>query len=168
MTCGLLPYVNTIIQFLLLVGLVLYAYETWKIRKISQEQVETLQKPCLTLSATTRPFEDAVLEMHGSNSAQVLHCPEGVLHLINVGLGPAFNVNYTLTPKNPKSSIARPTGYLIHILLRESAIVPVPRGLIQGAEWMFVVRYDSLTGRRYETAITIDDLILTKVTHQVW
>src|SRR5271170_5290636 len=95
-TC--LQYANFGIQCLLFLALVWYAIETWRIRKISQEQIETLQKPCLTLSATARNFEEAVLGFHDTHSAQVVYTPEGVLRLINVGLGPAFSVTYHLTP----------------------------------------------------------------------
>jgi hypothetical protein len=164
--CGdWLPYASFGIQFLLFVGLAWYTVETWKIRRTAQEQVETSQKPCLTLSAAERQVEDAVLGMGGTDSAQILYAPEGRLHIINVGLGPAFNVSYSLIPEDPNASIARPKGYLVHILLREFAPIPVARELISGNKWNFLVNYDSLTGRRYETRITIDDLVLTKVNH---
>jgi hypothetical protein len=103
----------------------------------------------------------------GSNSAQVVFTTEGNLHLINVGLGPAFNVIYSATPEDPQASISRPTGYLIHILLHEPATIPVSRGIIRGRAWNFVVNYDSLTGRHYETRIRINDLVLTQVTHRL-
>jgi len=162
-----LPYANFAVQCLLLVGLVCYAVETWKIRKTSQEQVETSQKPCLTLSATARNPQDTILGLGDSNSAQVVFTPEGNLHLINVGLGPAFNVSYSATPEDPQASISRPNGYLIHILLREPATIPVPRGIIRGHAWNFVANYDSLTGRHYETRIRINDLVLTRVIHRL-
>jgi hypothetical protein len=105
--------------------------------------------------------------MGGTNSAQVVHAHAGDLQLINVGLGPAFNVSYTVVPEVLTASIARPSGYLVHILLRESAAIPVSREIIRGNKWIFTVEYDALTGRKYETKITIDDLVLTKVVHRV-
>jgi hypothetical protein len=171
MSCDWLPYASFGIQCLLFLGLIWYTVETWKIRKVSQEQVETSQKPCLTLSAAERQAEAAILEMHGTDSAQVVATSDdGMLRLINVGLGPAFNVSYSLTPEERQAEqapIARPKGYLIHILLRESARIPVGRATISGSKWNFVVHYDSLTGRKYETKITIDNLVLTDVRHQI-
>jgi hypothetical protein len=164
--CGhWLPYANFLVQCLLALGLGVYTWETWKIRNISREQVETLQKPCLTLAAAKRQFDDAVLNMDGIKGAQIVAPSEGMLQLINVGLGPAFNVTYKLTPKDPEASIARPEGYLIHILLRESAPIPVPIAILAGIEWIFVVSYDSLTGRKYQTKIVINAHVLTSVTH---
>jgi hypothetical protein len=64
---------------------------------------------------------------------------------------------------DPPANIARPNGYLVHILLRESATIPVARQLIRGNKWTVKLQYDSLTGRRYETRIVIDDLVLTTV-----
>jgi hypothetical protein len=167
MSCDWLPYASFGIQCLLFLGLTWYTVETWRIRKTAEEQVETSQKPCLTLAATARRHEDVVLEMHGTDSAQVVSARDGVLRLINVGLGPAFNVSYSLSPENPEASIARPKGYLIHILLHESATIPVAPGTITGAEWTLVLNYDSLTGRKYETKIAINDLVLTEVAHGV-
>jgi len=161
-----LQYANFVVQCLLFLSLIWYALETRRIRKTSQEQVETSQKPCLTLSAQSRQFENAVLEMDGVHGAQIVHAPEGMLHLINVGLGPAFNVVYEFTAANPPANIARPNGYLVHILLRESATIPVARQLIRGNKWSVKLQYDSLTGRRYETRIVIDDLVLTTVSHR--
>jgi len=165
-----LPLVNAIVQCLLLGVVVWYAFETRKIRKVSQrqveasqEQVEAAQKPCLAFSTAPRPFQDAVLEMEGTNAAMMLRCPEGQAEVENVGSGPAVNVRYNLTPTNPASTLARPSGYLIGMRPGEKFLTPIPRGILQGNEWKFLVTYESLSGRRYQTRIIVNNLILTEI-----
>jgi hypothetical protein len=60
-----LPLANFVVQLLILAALVWYAVETWGVRNLSFEQVEALQKPCLTLLSVPREYEHAVLEMDG-------------------------------------------------------------------------------------------------------
>jgi hypothetical protein len=165
--CALIGCPSFGIQCLLFGGLVWYTVETWRIRRTAQEQVETSLKPCLTLSAREREAQDAVLEIGGTDSAQVVYTENGRLRFINVGLGPAFNISYAFTPEDVEASRARPKGYLIHILLKEASPIPVAAELLRGNAWKLEVFYDSLSGRRYLTRIGISNLVLTEVTHLV-
>jgi hypothetical protein len=80
--------------------------------------------------------------------------------LINIGTGPAVNVSYALQPSDP----ARPAteGYVSLIPADNTrCTIPVPRGMLQGHQYDCVVRYESLSQTRYETRLTVDNLVLT-------
>lgn len=107
------------------------------------------------------------MRAHGVAGAQVLApIADGLLHLINIGMGPALNVTYVLTPENPQPSESEKTGYLAHILLRESATVPVAQGAIARNKWKLVLNYNSVSGRKYETVIKINNSVLASATYQ--
>jgi len=48
------------VQLLLLCGLIVYCVETYKIRKISQAQLEAMHAPCITFHATPRDAAEAI------------------------------------------------------------------------------------------------------------
>jgi|HubBroStandDraft_1064217.scaffolds.fasta_scaffold43297_3 hypothetical protein len=127
--------------------------------RVSQDQVEALQKPCLVFSTAPRDQSIAVLDPNGS--AMEIRCPEGQAEIQNIGAGPAVNARYSLTPTNPDSTAARPSGYLVGMLPAEKFLTPIPRGILVGNEWQIVVTYESLSGRKYKTACIVDDLVLT-------
>jgi hypothetical protein len=172
-----LPLFNAAVQFLLFVGLFWYTVETRRIRKISQRQIETSQrqveisqeqvegthKPCLTFSTARRDFTDAVLEMNGAVGAMILRCPESQAQLESVGSGPAINIRYNLTPTNPDSTIARPSGYLLWLKPGDVFLTPIPRGILQANEWICVITYESLSGRHYQTKIIVNNLVLISI-----
>src|SRR5260370_41518365 len=100
-----LDYASFGVQCLLFIGLVWYTLETRRIRLATQEQIETLQKPCLSFSTTAREADEAVLDMHGAVGAMIALCPNGMAQLENSGYGQAVNVRYALTPADPTSTI---------------------------------------------------------------
>ena len=168
---------NAVIQFLLLVGLFWYTIETRRIRKLSQRQIETSQrqveisqeqveaahKPCLTFSTAPRDPKEAVMEMNGAVGAMILRCPESQAQLESVGSGPAINIRYNLTPANPDSTRTRPSGYLLWLRPGDVFLTPIPRGILQGKEWICVITYESLSGRLYQTRILVNNLVLTSI-----
>jgi hypothetical protein len=165
-----LSLANFVVQCLLFGGLVWYALETWRIRRISQRQIETSQeqveaahKPCLTFSTAPRDFSEAILEMHGAVGAMILHCPDRQAQLESVGSGPAINIRYNLTPTNPDSTTARPSGYLLWLKPGDKFPTPIPQGILQANEWLCVITYESLSGRHYQTKISFNNLVLTSI-----
>jgi hypothetical protein len=150
-----------VVQCLLLGGLIWYALETWRIRLASQETIETLQKPCLAFSTAAREYNEALLSMDGAVGTMIVRCPEGQAQIENVGYGPAVNIRYALTPFVADSTRARPKGYLLGLRPGEKFRPPIPRGILQGNEWMCVLTYESLSGRRYRTNLTVNNLVLT-------
>jgi hypothetical protein len=131
--------------------------------KASQEQAEAMQKPCLMLSTTARPGEDAILGMGGALGGMMLLCPGRDVQLQNVGSGPAINIRYSATPTNPTDSIARPNGYLVGMRPGEAFAIPLSCEILRGHQWDVAFTYESLSGGRYQTKSIVDDLILTNI-----
>jgi hypothetical protein len=129
----------------------------------SLEQVEASHKPFVTFSTERRNPEDAVLDMGGAVGGMVVRCPGGDAELGNVGSDPAINVRYRATHNVEEATDEGPSGYLAGILPGEKFITPIPRGILQAAKWEVVFSYESLSGRKYQTKCTVDDLVLTNV-----
>jgi hypothetical protein len=165
--CHWIPSANLFIQLLILVFLIWYACETYRLRKASQEQIEALQKPCLTVATTARDYDEAILEINGAVGGMVLAPREGSVQLRNIGAGPAFNIRYKFNcldqPQQDGAVVVEPSGYLPYITAGDKFAMQVTRGILQLHEYQLVALYDSLSGRRYETKITINNLVLTTV-----
>jgi hypothetical protein len=156
-----LDYAGFAVQVLLFIGLVWYTIETRFLRLASVEQIETLQKPCVTFSMTLRDAGDAVLDMDGAVGTTIILCPEGQVQLVNTGYGPAMNIRYQFTPLNPESTRARPKGYAMGLRQGGHFQPPVPRNIMQGNDWNCVIEYESMAGRKYRTVMVARDLVLT-------
>jgi hypothetical protein len=148
------------IQVVLLAGLIWYGVETRRLRIAAHSQLEALHTPCLTFLSVPRDATEAVLGMSGAQGAMVLQFVLGDAVLTNIGNGPAVNVSYVLQPSDP----ARPPidGYVSLIPADNTrCTIPVPRGILQGHQYDCVVRYESLSQTRYETRVTVNNLVLT-------
>ena len=152
-------WVGLIIQALLLGGLIWYCIETRWIRIASNAQLEALRTPCLTFVATPRDETDAVLDADGAVGAMILQFYEGSAMLINIGNGPAVNIEYLLTPIGV--ALSRPQGYISNIPPGVRANVPIPRGILHGHSYECSIQYDSLSHTRYETKLVVNNLVLT-------
>jgi hypothetical protein len=137
-----IDWIGLVIQALLLAGLIWYCIETRRIRIVSAGQLEALHTPCLTFVATPREGTEAVLGRHGARGTLVLDFDQGDAMLINIGNGPAVNIEYRLTPVG--DGRARPEGYISSIQPHVRATVPIPRGVLQGQEYECLIQYDSL------------------------
>ena len=129
----------------------------------SLEQVEASHKPFVAFSAERRNPEDAILDMGGAVGGMVVRCPGGDAEIGNVGSGPAINVRYHAVHNIADATEQGLSGYLAGILPGEKFLTPIPRGILQGQQWKVVFTYESLSGRKYQTECTIDDLVLTHV-----
>jgi hypothetical protein len=159
-----LDYAGFGVQCLLLGGLVWYTLETRRIRHATQEQIETLQKPCVSFSTTTREANDAILDMDGAVGGMIAVCPNGLLQLENSGYGQAVNIRYAFTRVDLASTIVRPKGYLTALRQGEKFQPPIPRETLRGNEWSCVITYESLSGQHYRTEMTVNHLVLTSFT----
>jgi hypothetical protein len=163
-----LEHVNTGIQALLLAGLVWYTLETRRIRRtsqkqfgLSQEQVEATLRPCIALSTTARTPEEAILAMDDTDSTVIVRCPEGLVQIENIGVGPAINIRYEFSPTNPEGNLAHPTGYVAGISTNGTFLIPVARALIVGHDFNCSFDYESVGHRKYRTKVTLKNLIIT-------
>lgn len=158
-TTSWISITGLVLQGCLFGGLIWYCVETQKIRIIAGSQLEALQAPCLTFWATPRDAGDAVLEMDGAQGAMILNFISGDAVLLNIGNGPAVNVSYVLRPLGDARST--PQGYVSSIPPSARASVPVPRGILAGHRYDCSIRYESLTGTKYETKLSLHNLVLT-------
>jgi hypothetical protein len=168
-----LPGLQTAIQVLLFVGLAAYTYFTYGVMitardqvRVSQkqatlmlDQMEASQRPCLTLSMSKRKSHEIALgRLAGVQGSQVLHMPDDKLHLINIGNGPALNVDFDVIEAGQKASLDR-DGHLLHVLPAEEFPLYVSNGIPLGGEWCFVATFESRTGQRYKTQISVFDRV---------
>ena len=129
----------------------------------SLEQVEASHKPFVTFSTERRNPEDALLNVGGAVGGMVVRCPGGDAELGNVGSGPAINVRYRATHNIEEAAEEGPSGYLAGIVPGEKFPTPIPRGILQAAKWEIVFTYESLSGSKYRTDCTVDNLVLTNL-----
>ena len=142
-----------------LIGLAFYCRETWKIRLAAQAQLEALRTPCITFCSTPRDGGDAILQMDGARGTMVLSFHEGDVLLTNIGNGPALNIEYLFVSQGdlPRQL----DGYVPSIPPGAKASVPVARNSLQGREFECSIQCDSLSLTRYETKLTVNNLVLT-------
>jgi len=130
---------------------------------VFQDQVEATHRPFVSYLSTARDAQEVVRDLD-NNAMTEIHCPGAQAQIKNYGSGPAINLRYALTPTNPGASIARPKGYLAALRQDVEFLTPIARGLLQGIEWETVITYESLSGRKYQTKIISNNLVLTKIT----
>jgi hypothetical protein len=147
------------VQLLLLGGLIVYCVETCRIRKISQAQLEALHAPCVTFHATPRDAGEAVLNMDAIRGAMILDFLEGDAMFKNIGNGAALNISYVLTPLD--SGRSSPDGYISFLPDGVRCSVPISRNILVNRNYDCVIQYESVSQTRYETKLTIRNLVLT-------
>ena len=158
----LVQWLTFVASVLTLTGLVWYVLETRRIRITSQEQLEALRRPCLVVSGRTRDLTDAVLRPDSSLLVVAPH--EGLLALMNIGSGPAFNARYQLTPLD--DGVLQPgPHHLVHVLNNQAMPITVPVQTVSNGRWSITLTYESLSKRPYESRILIEDGVLMRVEH---
>jgi hypothetical protein len=105
--------------------------------------------------------QDVILELHGSNSTQMLHPMNGNLGILNVGSGPALNVKYDVVAGDYKYS-----GTIFHVFLKEPAQLLPPLIQLRGIRSSIKMEYESLSSKRYRTLIEMNDYVLLSVKHE--
>jgi hypothetical protein len=165
--CHWIPATNLGVQVLVLAFLVWYAFETYRLRKASQEQIEALQKPCITVVTTARSPEDTILRVNDVVGGMVLHQIEGCVGLWNIGAGSAFSISYKFScirhRRQEGAHISEPDGYLPYITAGAQFAMQVPIETLRSQEYELVASYESLSGRRYQTKININNLVVAAV-----
>ncbi len=164
MHIDLISILNLIIQVLLLVVVLWYTSETSKIRRASQKQVaasenqmEALHKPCLTLATTARNPEDVILKVNDLSGAMVAKQIGGDIVLQNIGTGPALNVRYEFILSGRPSIDA----YIPYISCDDPIAIPLAIATLRLHTCEAMISYESVSGRRYTSTIRINNLVLT-------
>jgi len=127
--------------------LIWYAFETMKLRRVAMEQVESMAKPCLTLSAELRDQADAILDTGGAVGNMVIKSNDAQFLVQNVGTG--------MRPDNPR--------YLFYMLVNQRVQLPEPINAspyVGNCEAVF--RYQSVSGRWYQSIVTMDNHVRAK------
>ena len=136
--------------------------------ELSQDQVEATLRPCVSLSMALRDFDATVLAMDETDSTVVVRCPEGLVQIENIGLGPAVNIRYEFRPIGPhESTHAHPTGYVAGISKDGASRIAVARALIEGHDYESLFEYESVSHRKYRTSVTLRNLVITDMRFEV-
>ncbi len=167
------------VQILALIGLtILYVWETWKLRKTSQEQVrisndliraamdqvEGLSKPCLTLWSELRDQKEAIMELGGVRGSTKAKDDHGDFVVQNIGNGFAANITYRFTEVEPSPNARKHhIRYIQNINAGQSMTMIEPVSAYAGL-WNLTLHYESIGGRRYETLVTLNGLVLIAFT----
>jgi len=128
----------------------------------ARNQIEATHRPFVSYTSIARDALEARADID-TNATTVIHCPEAQAQIKNYGSGPAINIRYSLVPTKPKSSILRPKGYLAALRPDVEFTTPIARATLEGNEWETVITYESLSGRKYQTKIISNNLVMTKI-----
>jgi len=163
-----------VLQVFTFVALLWYAWETLRMRKaqtdqvkalraqirVSEDQVEAQEKPCLALFTNPDP---SLYEDHGEfvSGTMLTEYASGRIGVQNVGNGPALNVLYQFTPREPFEG-DRPSyrGQIPIIPRRAVAVTAVELERLQLFEYDFTCTYTSLSEHVYQSETVIDHLTL--------
>lgn len=169
---------NFIVGIATLLVLFWYAIETWKLRKAAQDQIavshellkaandqaEGVSKPCLTIRAQLRDASHSILHMDGAVGGSVVKDEGGHFVAINVGTGVALNVRYLFRVHRDSDQQwqAITTGYLQTISPNQQVQMALMVNAYAG-DHEIEYRFQSLGGRWYESTVTIESRVLTKL-----
>jgi hypothetical protein len=158
-----LPLANFIVGVATL-GLVFwYAWLTMQLRNAATDQVEAMAKPCLTLSPKLRNQDDAILESNGAVGNTVAAGDNANFVVQNIGTGVALNVSYKFNDLDaPQGNRAREKSYLMNVLPAQRIAMPEPMNVsAYSGNCEVVFLFDSIGGRRYQSAVTMNAHVLT-------
>jgi hypothetical protein len=97
--------------------------------------------------------------MDSIRGAMILDFDGGDAMFKNIGNGPAVNISYALTPLD--TGRAAPDGYVSFLPNGVRCTVPISRNILVGRRYNCVIKYESLSQKRYETSVAIHNLVLT-------
>ena len=150
-----------LIQILIAGGLVFYALDTRRLRKASQEQNELMQKPCLVPVLQERkhivgPAWDAEIGIKYPDHRSIAFSH---VELKNIGDGAAFNIQYEIQKREPRSLSK---GSLLYIEKGHKAstrlMVDDFETSSEQEDVSLKLSYESLSGRRYENVMSTRQL----------
>jgi hypothetical protein len=165
-----------IVQILGLLALIWYVYETFKLRKAAQrqveisqglieaamDQVEGLSKPCLTLCGELRDDMDTIVGMHGAVGRTTARADQGHFIVQNIGNGVALNVRYRFNPVGESDGRSRSntSGYLQNVLAGQRISMAELVTAFNG-DYEVSFLYQSIGGRQYLSVVTMNSRVLT-------
>jgi len=141
----------SVIVFLTLV----LVYATWQYVQVS----EALQKPCVTVKSEPRAGNQAVLDAPYATQASQ---QAGDVVIVNVGTGAALNLWIDFRQTNvPQGGVAMHLPGFVHYLQSgQQWQVSLARNSLANREFDFCATYNSLSGKKYETKIRLEDGVI--------
>jgi len=125
------------------------------------EQAEAMQKPCVVLHSMLRDAREAVLNMGGIRGDLILGAVEGQVALENIGTGPAVNIAYVFEKvQDAKNLPVRSEGSIPTLSPKQRLAAHVSRGIFSAHSFDCTITYESLSKRRYETRLSVNDVVL--------
>lgn len=145
-----------IVQSLGLVGLAIYCWETYKIRRASLDQIESQAKPCITFWAQLRDGVEAILAMHGATGNLVVQPNGGSYVIQNLGNGLALNLKYHITRESPSPDTANRLEWRYIPTIAPAARATLVETLGEhNREHEATFEYESIGGRKYRSTISL-------------
>jgi hypothetical protein len=155
-----IQFVLMLVNSATLITLIWYAFETMRLRRVAQDQLEALSKPCLTLWAELRDRADAIVSSNQAVGTTVVRAHDASFVVQNVGNGPALNVRYRFRPLDVQGRKPRPEpSYLQMVIAGEKVPLPEPVTSYIG-KWELVFRFESFGGNAYESVVTLNERVL--------
>ncbi len=150
------------VQFAGLLGLIWYAIETYRLRKVAMDQVEGLSKPCLTLCSEPRDARQVILErFEGVIGSTVVRDNGGAFIVQNIGNGVALNISYQFILVSPPAGhLDFEPRYIQNILAAQPLTIAEPVSAYPG-HYKLIFHYESIGGRKYETVVAMNRHVLT-------
>jgi hypothetical protein len=162
-----------IVQTVGVIGLAIYCFETYRIRKASQDQVtasqriiqaamdqvEGLSKPCIAFSAQLRERADAILQRDGAVGSLIVLDDGGSYLIHNIGNGPALNLKYFFTRVGPPP-VELDWRYLPAVLTAQRATLVESLNHFND-EHVATFEYESIGGRKYRSTISLNRHVIT-------
>lgn len=149
-----ITYVNLTISVVTLAILFWYALLTRGIEKEAIKQTEGLSKPAVTIRCSIPPPSDEAI-LNGETKA---HIPGVYVELINIGNGPAMQLECMITHK--RSEKMPPYTHKVEIPYldaNQSFAIPLTRtGLTPNHHCFIDCSYASLSGNKHRAAIELD------------
>ena len=150
-----------VVQALALIGLIVYAIETYRMRRASQGSLEAMAKPCITFWAELRDGPETILDMHGATGSLVAR-PDGGSYVIhNLGNGVALNVRYHITRNDPALDAPGNWNWRYIPTIQNGAKVALVETIGgYNTEHEAIFEYESIGRRKYRSTITLSHRVI--------
>jgi hypothetical protein len=131
-----------LIQLLTLIFLVVYVFDTRRIRKASVTQASALYQPCLVLEQKLRePMRQILDSIDGPAPVTEVASP---LTLQNIGTGPAVQITWRFAGLTPPMEFSVP-----YLLAGQRCSLALGQNTVTTGQLVFEARYSSIAGQRF-------------------
>ena len=153
------PLLTLLVLTWTLVWIRRYTHAAEKQVKATQDQVEALHKPLLTIVwETMGRVGYEILKAEPGKPICLGIVPDDGLRIQNIGFGPAINVVYSIKDRDTGKEIAALSGSIPRLDVNSESFQThiVWNHLADHARLEFAIAYESLGDIKYETKVSID------------